>query len=170
MEDARALARWLFLDPGHTYGCAETALLVLKAAYGLEDPTDASPAMALNGGVAYAGEVCGAVTGAAIAVGMLAERRTGDHATAKPVARRLMADAIQAFREANGTLVCRELTGFDLTTPEGHQAFLDSGVWRDRCMAHIEGMVSRLAPLADPGAWEQATADLASPPAAGPFR
>jgi C_GCAxxG_C_C family probable redox protein len=170
MEDSRALARWIFLDPGHTYGCAETTLLVLKAAYGLEDPTDASPAMALNGGVAYAGEVCGAVTGAAIAVGMLAERRTRDHATAKPMARRLLAGAMQAFREAHGTVVCRELTGFDLTTPEGHQAFLDSGIWRNRCMAHIEHMVSRLAPLGDPGAWERTMAELASPGTAGPSR
>ena len=44
--------------------------MVLKAAYGLDDPMDPAAAVALNGGVAYSGGLCGAITGAALAVGM----------------------------------------------------------------------------------------------------
>ena len=79
--DAVALARAYYLDEQHQFGCAETAFMVLKAAYGLDDPMDPAAAVALNGGVGYSGGMCGAITGAALAVGMLAERRIDDHAT-----------------------------------------------------------------------------------------
>lgn len=71
--DAVAIARTYFLDDRNQFGCAETTFMVLKGVYDIDDPMDASAAMALNGGVAYSGGACGAITGAALAVGMLAE-------------------------------------------------------------------------------------------------
>ncbi len=156
MHDAVDLARRYYLDEGHQFGCAETALIVLKGAYGLEDPMDSSPAVALNGGVAYGGGVCGALTGAAIAVGLLAERRIDDHARAKRVAREIVAEVMDGFREAHGAVDCRSLIGYDLRAPGGHDAFLASGTWRETCMRQIEFVVARLAPLADEAAWTAA--------------
>lgn len=158
MRDAVELARTYYLDEGHQFGCAETALVVLKGAFGLEDPMDSSAAIALNGGVAYSGGICGALSGAAIATGMLAERRIDDHARAKRVARETVAAVMDAFVAEHGALDCRTLTGFDLRAPGGHEAFLASGAWRVACMAQLEFVVTRLAPLADPAAWEAAVA------------
>src|SRR5512139_3458302 len=98
MRDPIELARGYYLDERHPFGCAETVLITLKGAYGLDDPMDSSPAVALNGGVAYSGGTCGALTGAAVAVGMLAERRIEDHARAKRVAREIVAGVMEAFR------------------------------------------------------------------------
>ena len=72
------IARQLFLRDDNHYGCAETSLVALQRAYGLPNADDSSSAMALNGGVAYSGGVCGAISGAAMAVGRLAEQRIGD--------------------------------------------------------------------------------------------
>ena len=112
--------------------------------------------MALNGGVAYSGGVCGAITGAALALGMLAERRCADHATAKRVARELTAGLMAEVAAASGAVDCRTLVGMDLRTPPGHAAFLDSGVWRETCIRQIELAVGRLAQLGDPSAWDRA--------------
>ncbi len=154
------LARDLFLDEGHRYGCAETAFVVLKAAYGLRDPLDSAAAVALNGGIAYGGGPCGAVTGAALAVGLLAEGRIGDHGRAKRVAREVVADLAEAFRAEHGALDCRALIGYDLRAPGGHEAFLASDVWRDACLRQVEFAVRRLAPLADPATWDRAVAAI----------
>jgi len=151
-------ARRLFLDDRNLYGCAETTFVVLKAAFGLDEPADPSPAMALNGGVAYGGGTCGAVTGAALAVGLLAGWRIADHRQAKLVARELTAELMDAFRAEHGALDCRDLLGIDLRAPGAHDAFIASGVWRDRCMARIEFAVGRMAPLADPVTWRDAVA------------
>lgn len=158
--DAVALARAYYLDEHHQFGCAETAYMLLKAAYGLDDPMDPAAAVALNGGVAYSGGLRGAITGTALAVGMLAERRISDHAVAKPVARTLIAATLDAFRVEYGAVDCRALIGYDLRAPSGHEAFLASGTWRVGCMRQIESVVGRLAALADPAAWDAATRDV----------
>jgi C_GCAxxG_C_C family probable redox protein len=141
-------ARALFLDDSHPYGCAETTFVALKEALGLPDASDASPAMALNGGVAWSGGVCGAVTGAALAVGGLVAARIPDHATAKVIAREVVAGLIDGFEAEFGAVDCRALLGRDIRTPEAHAAFIESGTWRTACLRQIEFAVERLAGLA----------------------
>lgn len=155
-EAAVGHARRLFLDRRNIHGCAETAFITLKTVYGLDDAADSSAAMALNGGVAYSGGACGAITGAALAVGLLAGRRLADHREAKRVARELVAEVMTAFEAEQGSVNCRDLIGLDLTAPGAHRAFLRSGTWIERCMPQIEFVVRRLAPLAGSAAWEGA--------------
>jgi C_GCAxxG_C_C family probable redox protein len=121
---------------------------------------DPAAAVALNGGIAYSGGLCGAITGAALAVGMLAERRIADHAAAKHVARTLVAGTLDAFRDEHGAVDCRDLIGCDLRAPGGHEAFLASGAWRDGCMRQIEFVVGRLAVIADHAAWDAAVREI----------
>ncbi len=161
--DAVALAQNYYLDDGHQFGCAETVFMVLKDAYGLDDPTDPAAAMALNGGVGYSGGPCGAITGAALAVGMLAERRIAHHDTAKRVARELVYGTLDAFRSEYGSIDCRELIGYDFRTPGAHDAFVASGAWRDGCMGQIKFVVGRLAALADPDVWDLAVRGVEAP-------
>jgi len=158
MTDSSAVveARRLFLDDANTYGCAETVFITLKAAYGLPESDDSSAAMALNGGLAYSGGPCGAISGAALAVGLLAAERVADHREAKRAARRITAKLMEDFAATYGSTDCRDLIGLDIDTEEGHRAFIESGIWRDRCMRQIEFAVGRLAPLADETTWEQA--------------
>jgi C_GCAxxG_C_C family probable redox protein len=153
-EAATLLARTrdLFLRDDNTYGCAETALVALQEHFGLPDPTESGAAMALNGGVAYSGGPCGAITGVALAVGRLARQRIEDHREAKRVARTLVQEVMAEFTTEFGSTSCRELTGFDLRS--NHEAFIESGVWRTDCMRQVEFAVVRLAPLAEPEVWE----------------
>lgn len=159
-REAVRLARRLFLDPSNVYGCAEATFIVLKTAWGLDDPEDSTAAMALNGGIAYSGGTCGAISGAALAVGMLAGRRVEDHREAKRAARLVIAGLMDDFRETHGELDCRALIGLDLRAPGSHEAFIASGIWQTRCMRQIEFAVRRLLPLADPATWERTVADL----------
>ena len=161
--DAVEMARGMFLDDAHQYGCAETVFVVLKTAYGLSDGSDSSAAMALNGGLAYSGGACGAISGAAMAVGLLAGQRVADHQQAKRAARRITAQLMAVFEAEHGSTDCRDLIGMDLRTEDGHREFIESAIWRDRCMDQIEFVVGRLAPLADEATWEQALRDRDEP-------
>lgn len=153
-------ARTLFLDRSLTYGCAETTYLVLCEVYGVGDPADSSPAMALNGGVAYSGGPCGAITGAALALGLLAGRRIEDHRTAKRVARVLTMRLMDGFLVEHGAVDCRALIGIDLRAPGAHDAYLRSGAWQGACMSQVETAIRAAAPLADEEAWEAAVRDI----------
>lgn len=162
MDEGAAVerARELFLDDRNLHGCAETTFVVLAEAFDLSAGADPAAAMALNGGVAYSGGTCGAITGAALAVGLLAGRRIADHAAAKRAARLVTARLIDEFAGEHGAVECRRLVGVDLRTKAGHRAFIESGAWRDGCMRQIEFAVRRLVPLADEEAWAGALRDL----------
>lgn len=143
--------RSLFLREDNYYGCAEATLVALQEHFSLPDPTDSSTAMAINGGVAYSGATCGAISGAAMAVGRLAEQRIADHREAKRTARRIVQRLMVDFEAEYGSVNCRDLCGYDLL--KDHDAFLESGIWRDLCMRQIEYSVGRLGRLADPDEW-----------------
>ncbi|MEW5957115.1 MAG: C-GCAxxG-C-C family protein [Chloroflexota bacterium] len=160
--EAVARARACFLTDDNLYGCAETTLIVLQESYGLPDAADFSPAMALNGGVAYSGSICGALSGAAMAVGRLAGQRIADHRQAKRTARDLVARLLAEFQAEFGAGDCRTLTGRDLSLPAEHEAFIQSGIWRERCMAQIEFVVRQLVRLHDEQVWDQTVRDLAA--------
>jgi C_GCAxxG_C_C family probable redox protein len=153
-----ALARDAFLDDANRYGCAEAAFVALKAVLVLPDPVDTSAAMPFNGGLAWTGGPCGAVTGAALAIGILAGQRIPDHHRAKVVSRELVASLVDDFTERYGSLDCRDLVGTDLRAPGAHAAFIASGAWRRSCMNQIEFAVAATARLADPVAWAEAVA------------
>jgi len=157
---ALARARELFLRDDNLYGCAETTLVVLLEAFGLGDEADSALCMALNGGVAWRGWVCGAISGAAVAVGRLAASRIPDHKEAKRIARALINGYIDRFRAAHGATNCRDLLGMDIHEPTQHARFIESGIWRDVCMRQIEFAVHELAPLADEREWERAISHL----------
>jgi C_GCAxxG_C_C family probable redox protein len=159
-ERAVERARACFLDDRNYYGCAETTFVVLKEALGLPESEDSAAAMALNGGIAYSGGMCGAISGSAMALGMLAERRLGDHFLAKAAARGLTQRLMDEFVREHGSPNCRDLIGLDLRAPGQHDAFLAGNLWRDRCMRQIEFAVRRVAPLADEDAWARAIREL----------
>ncbi len=159
-QEAAELARSYFLTSTNIYGCAESTFLVLKRAFGLPDVDDSSAAMALNGGVARGGGICGAISGAALAVGMLAGRRIDDHLQAKRVARGIIEREMDQFATTFGSLDCRDLIGIDIRIPAEHERFIESGIWRHSCMRQIEFAVSRLSALADEAVWDATVAEL----------
>jgi hypothetical protein len=55
---------------------------------------------------------------------------------------------MRAFGTAFGALRCFDLTGCDLTTPEGHDAFVKSGA-NQRCPLFVSWVCDRLPPLLD---------------------
>ncbi|MFN2224779.1 MAG: C-GCAxxG-C-C family protein [Anaerolineae bacterium] len=158
-QEAIELARKTFITEENTHGCAETTLIVLQQAFGLPGATDSSPAMALNGGLAWSGGPCGALSGAALAVGRLAGQRIADHKEAKAAARGIIARLMAEFRAEFGHTECRDLVGLDISTAEGHAAFIEGQVWHTVCMAQIAFVLGKLVALGDEHVWRESLAE-----------
>jgi C_GCAxxG_C_C family probable redox protein len=98
-------------------------------------------ASGFGGGIGNTGAVCGSVVGAVMAIGLMVER--GD--TMEDWHR--LAAVAQEFRrrfEAEmETINCRELTGVDLTTPEGLEQYLSSDIPQTVCFPAV-GVAYRL--------------------------
>lgn len=145
--EAKADALAMFSDqgPGHI-NCAQTVLRFVLLVTG-SDPGLTALAQQFGGGVAGTGETCGAVTGAALALGLL--DHLAPEAPGPAASRQALQESIQGFTAEFGALRCRDLTGCDLTTPQGHDAFVSSGA-HERCRLFVGWMCDRLLPLVNP--------------------
>ena len=65
------------------------------------------------------GETCGAVTGAFMVVGLKHGMTKSGADEAREKTDAVVHEFVVRFKSRNGTIVCRELLGCDISTPEG---------------------------------------------------
>lgn len=100
-------ARALGINRGG-YNCAQSVLCAFSDLTGLDEKTSLSIAAGLGGGV-RSGEVCGAVSGAALVLGMLHPFTDSSDFEAKQRIASLTREFCARFREKYGTVRCDEL-------------------------------------------------------------
>ena len=99
---------------------------------GFDQKTAKKIAAAFGGGM-FAGERCGCVTGALMAIGLkYGHCELGDE-EAKNTILAKKAEFEEEFKAAHETLICKELIKYDLSKPEEMQEALESGVMMDIC-------------------------------------
>lgn len=104
--------------------CAESTLKSVCEYIGADDKLLPRIATAFGGGMGGSQSVCGAVTGALMALGVMAGREAGgDQMRCKALAGRFLRD----FTAEYGTLTCMGLTGVDMKDPAQMAAFRAPG-------------------------------------------
>jgi C_GCAxxG_C_C family probable redox protein len=141
---AQALARFEDTGPDHI-NCGQAVLCFALLRMG-EDPELITDARYLGGGIAGMGEVCGVLSGTSLALGMrdLALVRRG--VKEPPSAADQLKDILRDFTKQFGACRCRDLTGYDLSSPEGMDAFKKSEI-RSQCAEYVTWACDRLNPL-----------------------
>ena len=101
------------------YNCAQAVFCAYAEDMGLDVETAARLASSFGGGLGRLREVCGAVSGAEMALGFLrGYSDPADHAS-KLAHYEQVRELARRFREKNGSIVCRELMKGVKTTPGG---------------------------------------------------
>lgn len=118
------------------FNCAQTVISLFAKDVGLDEKTALKIASGFGGGMARA-ETCGAVTGAYMVIGMKHGYSTPDR-DEKAKTKRLIQQFNEMFKEKHGTLICKELTGYDISTPEGASAAHEEGVFLSKCPGFIK--------------------------------
>ena len=93
------------------YNCAQSVVLAFSDVTGLSEGEGARLASSFGGGLGRMREVCGAVSGMAIVVGILYGYADPRDNQAKQAHYALVQKLAGKFREANGSIICRELLG-----------------------------------------------------------
>ena len=114
------------------YNCSQAVLGAFAGAAGLDAATAARLAAGFGGGIGRTGNVCGAVTGAIMALGLVRGAATADR-EAKERMHALVRDFLAAFQARHKTLTCRELLGCDISTAEGMEAARQQGRLKSVC-------------------------------------
>lgn len=115
------------------YNCSQSLILTYGPQLGLSDESAANIGAPFGGGIGRMGEVCGAVTGAIMVMGLLAGKTKTERREIKGEAYRLTAEFSRMFKERNDTIICRELLGCDIGTPEGLESAQERNLFTTLC-------------------------------------
>jgi C_GCAxxG_C_C family probable redox protein len=141
---AQALSRFEDAGPGHI-NCGQAVLCFALLRMG-EDPELITDARYLGGGIAGMGEVCGVLSGTALALGIRDLTLIRRGIKEPPSAADQLKDILRDFTKRFGACRCRDLTGHDLSSPEGMDVFKKSEI-RSRCADYVSWACDRVDPL-----------------------
>ncbi|MGB2981022.1 MAG: C-GCAxxG-C-C family protein [Candidatus Zixiibacteriota bacterium] len=112
-------------------------MLAVCQEFEMEMENDAIPRIAFGfaGGIGNTGDVCGAVVGAVMAIGL----KLGRADTMEEALRRLAVprEFRRRFEAEMGTINCRELTGVDLTAEKAIEQLMNSDISQKVCFPAV---------------------------------
>ena len=117
--------------------CSQAIVSVYGAGLGLDRATAMRVAAGFAGGMRE-GDTCGAVTGAFMVLGLQHSSDDCDKAAGRRDVYQAVLEFAARFRERNGTLLCRELLGCDIGTPEGAEQAREQGLFRTLCPRMVQ--------------------------------
>ncbi len=105
------------------FNCSQSVFSAFATRLGLDKETALKLASPFGGGVARRGEICGAVSGALLVLGLA---RGADEPAGKDEIYRLSQEFMRLFEEKHATVICRDLLSTAISVPRM------AGKWRKR--------------------------------------
>jgi len=130
------------------YNCAQSTLYPSCDDLGLDRDTALNPSCGFGAGMGRRQEVCGAVTGGILALGLRHGRGEGQDKTPTEETYRKVRELTAQFESARGSCICRTLLqGCDLNTPAGQQSFKQNDLLNKTCKRCVQTAVETLETL-----------------------
>lgn len=126
------------------FNCAQSVFGVFAAEGGVDEKTALRLSCAFGGGMARTGGICGAVTGAMMAIGLKYGMDTPETVDKKAKTYEITQKFYDEFIALHGTLVCRELIGFDIGNPEKLNIQPGSPEWKAKMKQTHDEICSKL--------------------------
>jgi len=120
------------------FSCSQAVLSAYAGTFGVDNKTALRIAGAFGGGMARTGQTCGAVSGALMVIGLRFGAVAAQDKASKERAYTAGQELMARFANRNGSLLCKELLGCDLSTPEGRQVAHEQRLTATRCPLFVE--------------------------------
>lgn len=129
------------------YSCSQAVLLTMAEHWKLENDLLAKVSFAFGGGMGC-GSVCGAVTSGIMAIGLKwgTSEASGKSMETGVLNFKLAGAFCRQFKKQNGSIVCKELIGLDLSDPVQMKKAFDENAY-ERCPSFVKSAVEILATL-----------------------
>jgi C_GCAxxG_C_C family probable redox protein len=131
------------------YNCAQAVLLGFASRYGLEEERGLRIASGFGGGMGRLGQVCGAVTGAFMVIGLHTGYADPADQDAKDRTLRMVNAFSAEFIARHDSIHCPTLLGVHLGEADGYQQAKEQNLFGTLCPIFIESAVKILIPLLD---------------------
>lgn len=114
------------------YHCSQAVLGAFAEELGITEKQALKLGACFGGGMCK-GEVCGACTGALMALGLKYGQCEIGHMSSKTKTNDVTVKFLEAFKDKNGSYMCRELLGCDLATQEGRLYAREHNLFTEFC-------------------------------------
>jgi C_GCAxxG_C_C family probable redox protein len=104
-------------------------------------------ASGLGGGMGRQGEVCGALTGGVLEVGLIHGRDVPEDQDPKEVAHAKAGEFVERFAAVNGAVRCRDLINLDVSNADGVQEYFSRNLLKEKCSHILSNAVQVVMPL-----------------------
>lgn len=131
------------------FRCSQAVLLAFSEGLGLNQEIALKISTGFGGGISRHSEVCGAVTGAVLVIGLKYGQKDLKDEKAKEITYYLVGEFIEKFKSRHGSINCKELINCDLGTPEGLKRFRDTKMNETVCKKFVEDAEEILEELID---------------------
>ena len=119
------------------FNCSQAVLSVFTDELSIDKEMALKIATGFGGG-ARNGELCGAVSGALMVLGLKNGHYIQGDVKGKEQAYKLAKEFTDRFREQQGNIVCKELLGYDLSNLDDYKLLADKGIFKTECPKFIE--------------------------------
>ncbi len=117
------------------FNCSQSVAGVFCNGYGIDEKLCMKLACGFGGGM-RSGEVCGAVAGAVMIIGLKYGQYLADDKESKKRCYDVTSEFIDEYAERKGTILCREILGYDIRDPKNRVRF--PGRQKEVCPKAIE--------------------------------
>jgi C_GCAxxG_C_C family probable redox protein len=113
--------------------CSSAVFSSFSEELGLDPETAKKISCGFGAGISKTGNICGAVSGAIMVIGLkFGKTKEGDDAATEKT-RMLVRKFMQEFTERHGSVNCTELLGYNLSNPEEYDKARDSKLFVTKC-------------------------------------
>ncbi len=120
--------------------CSQSVIAAFAEECGITEAQALKLGSCFGGGMRK-GEVCGAVTGALIVLGLLYGQSAVDDSEGRLVSNKVNDLMMDRFKEKCGSYICNDLLGCDITSTEGHKYCLDNNLFTEFCPKMVAAAV-----------------------------
>ena len=125
------------------FNCSQAVFSVFAGDLDVQVETAMKVACAFGGGMRL-GNTCGAVTGALMVIGLKYGKSKADENEARDKTYALAKQFQASFSQSKGSIMCKELLGYDLSTPQGYEKAKENLVFIKICPGLVKDAVEIL--------------------------
>ncbi|MBY9010932.1 MAG: C_GCAxxG_C_C family protein [Candidatus Lokiarchaeota archaeon] len=129
------------------FNCCQSIFGTYATHYGLDQDKALKISTGFGGGMAGSGGTCGAVTGAYMVIGLKDGMGLSKNTEAKEKTYQTIKEFSNQFQEKNGSLICKELLGCAINTPEGRDYFSQNKLFEKICLQCVKNAAEILEDL-----------------------
>lgn len=143
MDIKKEMAAELF---NNGFNCSQSVLSVFCEKYNMKKETALKISCGLGGGF-RSGEICGAVSGAVLVIGLKYGQFMAEDKDSKSECYSKTVEFINVFKSKNNSAICRQILGYDISTKDGYEQAQNKNLFKTTCVDMVKSAVEILEEL-----------------------